>query len=210
MTVRNLILALVCSNVCAMAQPSGCNQSVRYSELKSKLDSSICIPKLYQIIRVKNDVDLNNDNLIDNVVKYQKINLSDGDTVFYTIYLRQANGSLRFHTILPNLEPYYFKSYESKSGNELYDSIKSLYTYPTAATVEFGHNSINLTFYLNAATLTKIFFEYSTEEKTWISSREIQWFAPTIFEDDRKLEFDRRPGVPLRIEQFNLLKYIDK
>jgi hypothetical protein len=74
--------------------------------------------------------------------------------------------------------------------------------------VNFDKNSIVIEIYMEAATIKKLFFTYSPKEKTWILTREIQWFAPTQYEDDRNQEYDRAPETPLRIEDFDMLKYI--
>ncbi len=199
---------LFCSWSCA--QQSRCNRALRFNHLRSKLDSVICIPDGYQIMQINNDSDLTDDGRKDKAVRWQKIKLIDGDTIYYSIYVGKASGNWRLYKRLNNLKPLYFKNYdfESKTGNELYDSIKTNYSYPTMSDVEFVTNSINLTFYTSAVTIKRLFFTYSLKDRTWILTREIQWFAPTRYEDDRKQEYDRVPENSMRIDDFDILKYI--
>lgn len=210
-----LIVLMLCFNNCSTAQESNCNRTLRYNNLKSKLDSAICIPHGYQIMRI-DDVDLNNDGHLDKSVCWQKIRLSDGDTVFYSIYIRNKRNKLNLYKRLGNLRPLYFTSYESKTGNEFYDSIKLIYSYPSLSIVDFNTGTITTEFYTEDTLLKKLFFTYSVKEKTWILTREMQWFVPPksyegdekLDENGRKLEYDRAPDQPMRIEDFDMLKYI--
>jgi hypothetical protein len=207
---RYIILLCLCAiYTCSSAQrPAECNRTLRYNFLKSKLDSVICIPNGYQIMKIF-ETDLNDDGLTDKVVRWQKIKLSDGDTIFHSIYIKMNDGKLQSFKKLGNLEPLYFNNYSSKSGNTFHDSIKSMYSYPTTSEVEFNTKTISLKFYIDAVNIKKLFFTYSTQEKTWILTREIQWFAPIQYEDDRKQEYDRASKMPILIEDFNMLKYMD-
>lgn len=202
------LLGLCTIDSCASAQPSAeCNRTLRYNFLKSKLDSGICIPNGYQIMEIY-ETDLNDDGLTDKVLRWQKIKLLDGDTIFYSIYTKMNDGTLRLFKKLDNLEPLYFNNYFSKSGETFYDSIKSIYSYPTTSEVEFNTKTISLKFYIDAATVKKLFFTYSTQEKTWILTREIQWFAPMQNKEDHKQDYDRASKTPMRIDDFDMLKYI--
>lgn len=221
MKTRYLLLSMFLLCQCSsLAQQSKCNRALiyPYPRLKSKLDSVICIPNGYHITDIYDDADLNNDGRKDKVVRYQKVKLSDGDTIYYSLYTQKKDINLNLYKKLGNLEPLYFKSYEfeDKTGNEFYDSIKTKYSYPTLSEVEFETNSINLTFYTDAATVKKLFFTYSSKEKTWILTREIQWLVPPknyegdekLDENGRKLEYDRAAEQQIRIEDFDMLKYI--
>jgi hypothetical protein len=179
----------------------------------------MCIPVGYHITDIYDDADLNSDKLKDKVVRYQKIKLTDGDTIYYSIYTRKVDGKLKFYKKLGNLEALYFHSYEfeDKTGNKFYDSIKTKYVYPNHTLIDFENETIEITFYTEAATLKKLFFTYSLKEKTWILTREIQWLVPPknyegdekLDENGRKLEYDRAPESPMRIDDFDMLKYID-
>lgn len=211
-----LILPFICN--CSLAQQPNCNRAVRVNHLKSKLDSSICIPIGYQIIDIYDDVDLNSDKFEDKIVRWQRTKLVDGDTIYYSIYITGKDGKLQFYRRLDNLRPLYFKNYEYhyKTGNKFYDSIKTNYSYPTLTEVEFENNTISIVFYTEAATIKKLFFTYSPKEKTWILTREMQWLVPPknyegdekLDENGRKLEYDRTPNQPMRIDDFDMLKYI--
>jgi len=210
-----LFLSIFLAYSCSVAQDSKCNRKLRYNHLKAKLDSAICIPQGHQITRIY-DADLNNDGYSDKAVRWQRIELSDGDTVFYSIYLRNRNDKLSLYGKMGNLEPLYFKNYESNTGNKFYDSIKLIYSYPTLSVVDFNSGTITTEFYTEATLLKKLFFTYSSKEKTWILSRELQWFVPPksyegdekLDENGRKLEYDRAPKTTMRIEDFDLLEYI--
>jgi hypothetical protein len=189
-----------------------------YPRLKSKLDSAMCVPIGFQITDIYDEVDLNNDGLKDKVVRYQRIELANADTIYYSIYTKMIDGKLKLFMTLGNLEPLYFNSYEfdDKTGNNLYDSIKTQYSYPTRSMVEFETNSIQLSFYTDAATFQKLFFSFDLEKMTWILTKTMQWFTPPknyegdekLDENGRKLEFDRKPKIRMRIDEFNMLKYI--
>lgn len=199
----------------SLAQDSNCNKALRFNHLKAKLDSSICIRNGFYITDIYLEMDLNKDEFNDKVVRSQRINLLEADTIIYSVYFQNEKGQYEFYKDFYNLLPTYFSNY-AMTGNKVYDSIKSLYSYPTMAEVEFETNSINLQFYTDAATMKKIFFTYSIKEKTWMLIREIQWFVPPksyegdelLDENGRKLEYDRVPDHLLRIEDFDMLKYI--
>ena len=198
-------VCLLCSS--SFGQKLNCNKAVRSPYLRSKLDSSFCIPLGTHITDIY-EVDIDDDGIIDKVVRWQKIKLSDGDTIFYTIYKKEQNGRFMRLLNLGNLRPIYFNRYESKSGNKLYDSIKRAYSYPNLTIITFNRGSIAVELYSEATIVKRLYFTYSAKEKTWILTREMQWFAPTRFEDDRKLEFDRSPEKSLKIENFNMFEYL--
>jgi len=134
-----ILLIVIFTYSCSLGQEQRCYRILRFSHLKSKLDSSICIPKECQIIDIYTQVDLNNDGLDDKVVHWQPIKLVDGDSIYHSIYLGANGGKWIFFKQLGNLVPLYFRNYDfaSKTGNKLYDSIKSNYIYPTLSEVEF-------------------------------------------------------------------------
>lgn len=209
-----ILLFLLMSSCCSLAQQSKCSRTIRYSHLKAKLDSSICVPIGYHITNIY-EADLNGDEAVDKMVRYQKVNLSDGDSIFYAIY-KNASGRFTFLKTFSNLRPLYFKNYDARSGNKFYDSLKRLYFYPSHTSVELSYGTIEISLYTDPATIKKLFFTYSKKADTWILSREIQWFIPPksyegdekLDENGRKQEFDRVPETPLRIEDFDILKYI--
>jgi len=210
-----IIALMLYFNNCSTAQKPNCNKTLRYSNLKSKMDSAICIPQGYQIMQIY-DADLNNDGYSDKAIRWQKIKLSDGDTVFYSIYLRNKKNKLSYYKGLSNLEPLYFKNYEANTSNKFYDSIKLIYSYPTLSVVDFSSGTITTEFYTEDTLLKKLFFTYSSKEKTWILTREMQWFVPPksyegdekLDENGRKLEYDRVAEQSIHVEDFDILKYI--
>lgn len=191
-----------------MAQSSNCTQTVRYDYLKPKLDPSICIPHGNHIITIQDGVDVNSDGLVDKVVRWQNITLADGDTAYYSIYVGNKDGKFSLRYTLGNLTPLYFASYEAKSENKFYDSIKRRYVHPTLSSVGFEANRITITFYVKTFTLKELFFTYSPEKNTWILTREIQWAAPTIYKSTHKVDFDRAARSPMSIVDFDMLKYL--
>jgi len=195
---------------CSRAQSQKCNQELRFNHLKNKLESSICIPNGYFITKIVDDWDLDKDGIKDKVISFQKKKLSDGDTIFYNIYKRDKKGGLHSMKKLGNLEPLFFTNYAAvDSGNKLYDSLKTLYSYPTLSEVDFSDNSIILKFFTEATTIKQLTFTYSPDDRTWILTREMQWFSPPPqLEDDRKLEYDRASDNHIKVEDFNLLRYI--
>jgi hypothetical protein len=164
-----VLLSLFCGHPSA-PQTDLCNRVVRYNSLKSKLDAIICIPPGHQIMKIY-DVDLNADNRLDKIVRWQKIKLSDGDTIFHSIYLRAVSGKLQLNKILNNLMPLYFDNYSSESGNKFYDSIKSIYSYPTLWEVQVDRNIIELKFYIDAVTQRSLMFLYSSDKKIWVLNK---------------------------------------
>lgn len=201
-------LSILTFHIQLVAQSSHCVQTVRYDYLKPQLDPSICIPHGNHIITIEDNVDVNGDGLVDKVVRWQNVTLADGDTAHYSIYTGGKDGKFSLHNTLGNLKPLYFSSYDAKSENKFYDSIKRKYVHPTMSAVGFETNRITITFYLTPTILQELFFSYSSEKNTWMLSREIQWNAPTIYRSSHKIEFDRAPANPMRIEDFNMLKYI--
>jgi len=209
-----LTVLMLCFNSCSTAQESNCNRTLRYNNLKSKPDSAFCIHRGFYITDIY-EKDLNMDGYKDKIVRSQRVKLLEADTIIFSIYVQTKAGKFALYKELNNLLPLQFSNY-SRTGNKFYDSLKSLYSYPTTAEVEFETNSINLTFYTDAATVKKIFFTYSIKEKTWVLTREMQWLVPPkdyegdekLDENGRKLEYDRAPETPMKIEDFDMLKYI--
>jgi hypothetical protein len=200
-------LVLTVLYACASAQSaiSNCTRTVRYLSLKSKLDSSICVPKGYQIMDIIN-VDLDGNGYADKVVKWHKIKLSDGDTTYFSIYRGEKPSGFSLFKTLDNLSPLYFKNYEAPSGMTYYDSIKFLYYYPTLNEVNFSTGMISLKFYVDAANVRKLLFNYSQKDNTWILSREIGWLSPIQNNSSKEL-FDRKPNEPISIDTFDILGY---
>lgn len=191
-----------------LAQSSNCVRTLRYDYLKPKLDPSICIPRGYHIINIYDNTDLNEDGLVDKVVRWQNIKLADGDTVRYSIYEGSKDGRFSLRNTLSNLKPLYFSNYTATSENGFYDSVKRKYIHPSLGTVEFEPNCIAITFYVAPALLRKLYFTYSAKKRTWILTREVQWFAPSIYKSTHKVEFDRTPASQTPIDDFNMLKFI--
>jgi hypothetical protein len=219
--VKRPIIFLIVSMICSYSvAQSDCSKAVRYDDLITKLDSVICVPIGYQIIRIYDDKDLDGDELIDKVVCYKKIKLNDGDTIYYSLYLRRKNNELSLYKKLGNLEPLHFKSYEyrDKTGNKLLDSIKTIYFYPSLTQVDFNNGVVEISLYTEPVALRKLRFTFSPKDGTWILTRETQWYVPPksyqgdeeLDENGRKLEFDRAPEKPTRIEDFDMLRYVER
>lgn len=202
-----LLLSTLTFHLHLLAQ-SNCVRTVRFDYLKAKLDPSICIPHGNHIISIDDNIDLNDDGLLDKVVRWQSVTLADGEMVNYSFYMGSKDGGFSFHNTLSNLKPLYFSDYEGKSENKFLDSIKRKYIHPTLSMVGFERNCVTITFYVKASVLKELFFTYAPEKNSWILTREIQWLAPTIYKSSHKVEYDRVPASATRIEDFNMLKYI--
>jgi hypothetical protein len=203
-----LLISILTVQFQLLAQSSNCVRIVRYDYLKAKLDPSICIPNGNHIISIDDNVDLNNDGLVDKVVRWQSVTLADGDMVNYSFYMGNKGGGFSFHSTLSNLKPLYFSDYEGKSENKFLDSVKRRYIHPTLSMVGLEHNCITITFYVKPTLLKELFFTYTLEKNSWILTREVQWLAPTIYKSSHKVEFDRVPVSAIRIEDFNMLRYM--
>lgn len=212
-------LSLLLISSCSLAQKpeQKCNRSVSYNRLKSKLDSSICLPKGYHITDIYDKNDLNSDGRNDKIIKWQKIEIIDGDTILYSMYAKQKDSTFSFFRTFRNLEPLYFTNYDVPTGDKILDSVKSIYFYPGRTIVEFETNTIKVTLYTEPVAFKELYFTYSPKEMTWILTREKQWLVPPknyegdekLDENGRKLEYDRAPDQPMRVEDFDMLKYID-
>jgi hypothetical protein len=166
------------------------------------------VPDRYEITDIQDDVDLNGDGLKDKIVQWQKINIADGDTVTHAIYKQSKDGSFILYKNLNNLLPLYFKNYDVKSADARLESIRSAYVYPVKSIVEFKNRTIELTFYTEDTTLKKLIFVFQNTKETWVLSRELQWFAPTEWKEDRKLEYNRQVESAIPVENFSMLTYL--
>lgn len=204
-----ILLLLFCANcACAQKKDDTCNRRVRYKRLASKLDSSICVPDTHEITDLEDEVDLDGDGLKDKIVQWQKINIADGDTVIHAIYKQSKDGGFVLYKSLTNLLPLYFKNYDVKSADARLESIRSAYVYPVKSIVEFKNKTIELTFYTEDTTIKKLIFVFQNTKETWVLSRQLQWFAPTEWKEDRRLEYNRQAKSAMPIENFNMLTYI--
>lgn len=211
------IIFLSLMSACSMSQNTKekCNRAIISNRLKSKLDSSMCVPKNYHITEIY-EADLNNDLLKDKVIRWQKIKLADGDTVFYSLYMQGKNASYSFDRTFSNLAPLIFKNYsdEYKTGKKALDSIKLRYVNPELVEIEFEDEKIKIELYTESVTLKKLYFTYSNKENTWILTREQQWlYYKEVTENletnvTEKLEYDGPPTEQIRIEDFQILKYL--
>jgi hypothetical protein len=212
-----IIFCLLLGSACSIAQRAqeNCSRAIISNRLKSKLDSSICVPQGYHITDIL-DVDLNGDLLKDKIIRWQKIKIVDGDTVFYSLYNHHKNATYSFDRTFSNLKPLIFKNYsdEYKTGKKVLDSIKLRYVNPQLFEIEFEENKIEIALYTESVTLKKLHFTYSKKDNTWILTREQQWLRykeakeNLEFDVTDKLEYDGSPTEQMRIEDFDILKYL--
>lgn len=133
---------------CILAQSNECNQKVWVKRLAKLIPKEVCIPPGYHITEARNEVDLNGDGLKDIIFDWNKESLSDGDTIFVSAYLRNADSSYFFYRTFKNLYPIYFKSYKldyTPKKKEL-ENLQRRYEdqYPLIK-LEFGKESIKIT-----------------------------------------------------------------
>jgi hypothetical protein len=189
---------------------SNCYRNVRSKWMKSRLDSSICLPSnSYFISDILEEVDLNDDGLKDKVISWTKVKMHDGDTIFYSIYTGNNAGTYSLMRTFSNLKPLYFKSYSDDyfTGSKRLDSIKIRYIKPEFVEAEFIRNSILITIYIEATVLKKLYFVYSKNDHNWVLSREVMLTIESQNETNWKKEYDRAPKIYFFLEDFNILKY---
>jgi hypothetical protein len=216
-TNYSLLVLLICNGYSYAQSPKDCSRAVINKRLVPKLDSVFCVPKGYCITDIK-EIDLTDDDRSDKIISWRKIKAVDGDTIFYSLYSQNSKGFYSLQRKFSNLSPLYYKNYSDdyKTGNKYLDSIKTRYVNPELIEVIFERNNIVVNLYMESTVLRKLLFTYTSKEKTWMLTQVMQWFVPPnnygadeeLDENGRRLEFDRAPEKPMRIENFDILKYI--
>lgn len=79
---------------------------------EKKVPKGVCIPAGYIISEIFEPTDMNKDSLPDFIFKWRKSNLTDGDTLFVTIYIQNRDSSFSNFRTFKNLFPIYFERYD--------------------------------------------------------------------------------------------------
>jgi hypothetical protein len=105
-------LLLFCSS-CINAQTKNCNQAVWIKRFAKLLPKEVCILQGdYHITQVYERVDVDGDGLKDVIFDWNKISLTDGDTIYVTVYKQNPDSTFSFLKSFNNLYPLYFGSYK--------------------------------------------------------------------------------------------------
>ena len=192
-----------------------CFQKTQSKSDIKKLEPIICIPEGFHIVDIYKK-DLNKDGKIDKVAEWFKEDLSNGDTIFHSIYFQEMDSTFTHFGTYGNLSQLYFDIHSQSNDVVLEDSllneIKFSYQYygglPT-----FYEGGISIEFYTDAAGYKKLFFEFSSNKNDFILRKEQDWLAPrtATWTEDEKLEneiiYDVQEGIS--IKDFNMLEYLE-
>ncbi|WP_421892611.1 hypothetical protein [Marinoscillum sp.] len=207
-----IIFILLIVSLGLFGQRGNCSQDVLSKSYLKELDSVICIPHGYIISRIYNE-DLDKNEEKDRIVKWFKKKLTNGDTIYHTIYSR-FEGELGFFKTYPNLLPLYFDLSSIDPEVELEDSIlnelKSRYLNPQATEVKFREGLITIEFQLAAREYQKLYFNFYQLGKTFILTKKELYYssdaAGLYLELENTETFDEGKG--LDIEDFDYLDFL--
>lgn len=151
---------------------SECNRSVDYPSLLKDLPKDICLrDSKDQIKYIHKKTDINGDEFDDCIIKYGLIELTDGDTLFTSIYFQNRDSTYTLFKTLNNLYPINLKSYNSLYSPEE-ESLKNLqkkyrYEYPLYK-LTFEKDKIIFLLKNDAESDLIITYQYKNDLKNWI------------------------------------------
>jgi hypothetical protein len=198
---------------CAHAQSNNiechnCNKKVWVDRLKTGMPKEVCIPDEYLVSGnyTKYLTDINGDGLNDYVFDWNKYPISDGDTIFTSVYLQQLDSSYKYFVTFDNLFPIQFKSYvyeqvKDKKLKELF----SLYNPYKLKELVFNNDKIILNFWTEARAGLVLTYQFDKNSNDWFLIEQKSWIE---LEEETKWDDLGTPEPNQSIKNFNYLDWL--
>jgi hypothetical protein len=202
-------LALVShSSICQIKKV--CNQECRLNSFTSKVPIDFCLPEGFWITQVIDTVDLTADTRNDLILKWRKKSISEGDTIWTTIFSMNADSSFTEHATCNNLYTPMFTDYtkQFKTGNLQLDSIYMKFVYSNYSLVEFTKNTIKVGFFTDAGGGIDLHFTYDRNSSDWLLTRKRYW----IYENrivGKQFASETIVKEKMCIKQLRIIDFID-
>jgi hypothetical protein len=210
--IRYIIIAYLAltsyDSICQIKKT--CNQECRLKSFTSKVPINFCLPKGFWITQVIDTVDLTADTRNDLILRWRKKSISEGDTVWITIFSINADSSFTEHATLNNLYTPMFTDYtkQLKTGNFQLDSIYMKFIYSNYNLVEFKKNTIKVGFFTDAGRGIDLDFTYDPNSLDWLLTRKRYW----IYENrivGKQFASETIVKEKMSIKQLRIIDFID-
>jgi hypothetical protein len=201
-----ILYLLLCAMSC-QAQVRECNKDVLVAKNEARIPSAVCIPNGYIIDEIYDSTDVDNDGLKEFIFSWRKRHLSDGDTIFVSIY-NKTNAGYALLKTLNNLFPIHFEKYEMsyKIKDEKLASIFSQYNglFPFRNLGIIG-GEINIKIIAAVGEGYNVYYQFNVSQNNWALTRVEKWTE--VGEKVTVAEFaifDKRQVI----DTFNYLDYM--
>ena len=185
-----------------------CYKKADSRKTEKKIPRSFCLPKEKIVRWIIDTVDLNSDNKIDTIIKWEKIVLEDGDTSFISILSSLDNKILTYS----NLYTLNFvdDSYDYMPQNKELSDLKIRYTGGSNYNmVEFKKNTIIVGFYIDAVISKKLYFVYEGKHGDWFLRKEETWKANSSRRIEKTLNKSVIVENGIGIRNLNIINYLE-
>jgi hypothetical protein len=150
-------------------QDTNCNRTVEIKEYSKILPIEVCLPKGYQVVYIYNNVDFNSDKKNDFCFAWRKINISDGDTTYISIYKQNSDSTYHIFKTFKNLRPLFFKDYspEYHPKDSSLNELKGKYIGYGLRKLNFENDLIKVVFAADATDDFSLVYKYDDSIKNW-------------------------------------------
>lgn len=168
-----LLFALLCTIVVtANAQNENCNQKVWPRNFGDPIPQGVCIPSgiFNYITRVFDRTDVNGDGLEDFICDWNVKPLSDGDSIYLSIYLQNPDSTFSLFRTFSHLCPLYFARYDfdyTPEDTALIPILKKYEGFYPLLDLRVEKAFIILEFLLDAAANWRVTYKYDDALKNW-------------------------------------------
>jgi hypothetical protein len=190
---------------------TNCNRTVGSDWLAKDLPKEICIPNGYLISYHRNryPTDVNEDGLNDYIFSWNKYPISDGDTVFISIYFQQPDSSYKYFTTFDNLYPIQFRSSTYRQvKDERLKHIFFIYSGYPMKELTFNNDKIIINLIDGSAGSHAgliLTYQFNKERNDWFLVKQESWFQ---LENTEVTDLGE-PEPNQSIRDFNYLKYLE-
>jgi hypothetical protein len=173
--ILSLLLLFYCT--IATAQNVDCNRKLWRGLDKKDLPEGICIPSgLFNYITyIYNRTDINGDGLEDFICDWDSRPLSDGDTLYVSVYFQNPDSTFSLFKTMNNVYPIHFERYDSDYTPQdtslkalLYEVYEGFYPFRR---LEIKKDIITITIRFDAGAELRVTYKYDAELKNWRYSK---------------------------------------
>jgi hypothetical protein len=171
---KMLLSLLLLSSMAANAQDMDCNQQVWWIPPRDapKLPKGVCIPEgmFNYVTYIHKQTDINGDGLDDFICKWNTKPLSDGDTLYLSIYLQNPDSTFSHFRTFSHIYPIYFHDYRLDyvpSDTSLIALLKQYQNFYPLERLELEKDLIVVKINFDAEAYWKITYRYANNIKSW-------------------------------------------
>lgn len=204
-----LIIKIMCIIHLSYCQTNdtNCVRVCESSKILKRIPPEICLPKGYGFNYIKIPTDMNGDGLKDLIIDWSKYPVSDGDTIFYSVYKQSKNGKYSLLKTFKNLETIFFHKYYGTSPVFKNKKIDSLYhwTCKRSSELKFDKGIISIKFETEKDIKIINTYIYDKKRNNWylINQKEID-----VSGAENVILRSEKPNPEQSIDQFNYCDYL--